>query len=130
MEILIKSDDEQLMQNMQAELREVIATQGLQDALKTGIVTPQVPAEKHRGDPMTVFTVLVAAVSAGGALTVALGRDGFLTQLARVFGKYIETGKVRIAVKDSSRELEIEGSARRIEKVLGEVLEHIKHQQD
>ena len=127
MRILIQSDDEQLIQNIQAELRELVICHGLQGTLQAGAVIPQMPAESHRGDPVTIYTVLLAALSAGGALTVAMSKDGFLTQLARVLEKYIESGKTHIIIKDSGRELEMKGSARRIEKMLAGVIEHIKH---
>lgn len=130
MQILLQSNNEQVIQNIQAELSELIASQGLQDTLQAGTVMPQISSETHRGDPATIYTVLVTAVSAGGALTVAMSKDGFLTQLAKVLEKYIESEKTRIKIKDSGRELEMEGSARRIEKMLAGVLKHIQDQQD
>jgi hypothetical protein len=130
MQILLQSNNEQEMQNIQVELSELIASQCFQDTLQAGTVMPQISSETHRGDPATIYTVLVAAVSAGGALTIAMGKDGFLTQLARVLEKYIEGGNVRIKIKSKDKELEMEGSARRIEKMLGEVIKHTEQEKD
>ena len=82
-------------------------------------------AGTQKGDPVTLFTVALAAVGAGGVLTVAMGKDGFLTQLARVLEKYLHGGQVRAVIKETPRtkSVELEGSARQVEKILAAWLE-------
>jgi hypothetical protein len=41
----------------------------------------------------------VTAVSAGGALTVLLSKDGFLSALARVLEKYVESRKAEVMIE-------------------------------
>ncbi len=130
MNINIESDNENLLRKMQSELNSLITNAGLQETLHTGAVTPQAPGEAHRGDLVTIFTVLMAAVSVGGALTVAMGKEGFLTQLAKVFEKYVGGGNIRVVLEEGDRKLEMEGGARRIERMFGEFLERIEQQRD
>lgn len=121
MEILIQSDNPQHLRAMRAELAQVIADQGLQDTLQASDVIEQPSGVDHRlGDPLTIFTVLVTAASAGGALTVALGKDGALTELARGLSQYLAGGEVRVVVKETpkTQAVELAGNARQVEKLL------------
>lgn len=73
-----------------------------------------------RGDPVTLAAVAAIAVGAGGALTVALSKDGFLTQLARVLEKYVER-RVQIEITDKAgNPVRIKGSAADVRKILNE----------
>jgi hypothetical protein len=73
-----------------------------------------------RGDPVTLAAVAAIAVGAGGALTVALSKDGFLTQLARVLEKYVERS-VQVEITDKAgNPVRIKGSAADVRKILNE----------
>lgn len=74
-----------------------------------------------RGDPVTVAAIAAIAVGAGGALTVAMGKDGFLTQLAKVLEKYVDRS-VQLEFKDdkTGEIVRIKGSAGDVRKILSE----------
>ena len=75
-----------------------------------------------KGDPITLLAVAAIAVGAGGALTVAMKKDGFLTQLARVLEKYVER-RVDLEMERSDGEtIKLSGSAGHIRRILSEHL--------
>jgi hypothetical protein len=120
MELLLQSTNEALLQTCQTELTALVEKAGLHDILRAGEITPQAPQETHKGDYATIFTVLVTAVGAGGALTVALSKEGFLTPLARLLEKYLTGGDMTVTIHKTPKteHIELSGSARQIEKIL------------
>ena len=126
MELHLESRGQAALQALRTELAALVADADLQDTLRAGEVTAQAPDEARKGDPVTMFTVLVAAVGAGGALTVALSKEGFLSQLARVLEKYISGGEVTVKLKKTPKteEIELSGSARQIEKMFAAYLKN------
>lgn len=122
MELLLESDDKQFLAQAREELINLVQTHGLADRLYAGQVTadPSQPIERG-AELVSVWTVLLAAAGAGGALTVAVSEKGFLTQLARVLEKYIESRRIRAVIVETpkgGKRLELEGSARQVEKTL------------
>ncbi len=70
-----------------------------------------------RGDPITLAAIAAIAVGAGGAVTVAMGKNGFLTQLAKVLEKYVDRN-VEIDFGDDGNIKRIKGSAAEIRKIM------------
>jgi hypothetical protein len=78
--------------------------------------------EVHRGaDPATIMTVLLAAVGAGGALTVALAKDGFITRLAKVL-ETLASRQVEVTLELGKEKVHLSGSAPHIERILRDKL--------
>lgn len=123
MELVLESDNEQLIHKVNAELSALLERAELTGSLQ---VHPPTPArtEFMKGDPVTLFTIVLAAVGAGGALTVAMGEKGFLTQLARTLEKHLQGGEIRATLTrtDKGERIELEGSARQVEKMLNRYL--------
>jgi hypothetical protein len=69
--------------DIHAELEHALADAGLVGFFH---ISPLAPSgqEVTRGDPATIATILLTAVGTGGALAIAMGKDGFLTRLAHV----------------------------------------------
>jgi hypothetical protein len=62
--------------------------------------------------------VVLTAVGAGGALTVALGKEGFLTRLAKVLEAWVRR-EVEVSIETpEERKLHLTGSASHIEGLL------------
>lgn len=120
MELLLESDDMGNLSEVRDEMARLIAAQGLGDVLALGSIEVQEVRKAHRGDPATLWTVLAVALGAGGALTVAVSEKGFLTQLARILEKHLESRRIRAVIHETPKttRIELEGSARRIEKLL------------
>lgn len=75
-------------------------------------------------DLVPYIPIAVAAVSAGGALTVLLGQDGILAKIAQIIEKHIEGKKTEVIVKaadGSSIELRANMSAGDIQRILREM---------
>lgn len=81
------------------------------------------PNQPSKGDPITLLSVFAIAVGAGGALTAALSKNGFFTQLARVLEKYIDR-QIQLEIEQKSgRKLSISGSAAEIRQLMKSLLE-------
>ncbi|MEJ2743762.1 MAG: hypothetical protein P8176_15145 [Gammaproteobacteria bacterium] len=77
-------------------------------------VTPQA----SKGDPVTLASVAMIALGAGGALTAAVSKGGALTQLAKVLEKYVNR-QVRLELETSAgKKVKLSGSAGEIRAVL------------
>lgn len=75
-------------------------------------------AEPHRGDVVTLASIVLTAVSAGGAITVAMGKDGFLTRLAKVLEVWANR-KVEVMLEtEDGEKIHLSGSAGSIERIL------------
>jgi hypothetical protein len=70
-----------------------------------------------RGDPVTVAAILLTAVASGGALTVAMSKDGFLTRLAHVLEKFASQ-RIDVTVESGKKKVHLSGPAGKIEKIL------------
>ena len=67
----------------------------------------------------TLTQAVVLAVSAGGALTVALGKDGFLTALANVLGKYVEGRQAKVVIeKNDGEKIQLSGEIGEVKEIL------------
>lgn len=71
-----------------------------------------------KGDPVTIGTVILTLVGAGGALTIAAGKGGVLSRLATVLEKYVCRGMHVAIKKPDGTEIQVKGSASKIAKVL------------
>ena len=117
MQIRIASADPQLISQLAEEipgdLKSVdLAEQFIVDA-------PSAPStELQRGDLVTVATIVLSAVSAGGALTVAMSKEGFLTRLAKVLEVWVNR-KVEVKIDlPNGEKIQLSGSAAHIERIL------------
>jgi hypothetical protein len=74
--------------------------------------------EIRKGDPGTIYSVLIALVASGGALTVAVSKHGFLTKLTEVLRSYsTKSTRIKVVTK-KGEETYIEGPAESIERIL------------
>ena len=117
------SPDTAFMQHLSDQLSEDLENAGLADALS---IRPAITeSETHtRGEPMTVTTIALVAAGAGGALTALLGKDGFLSALARVLEKYVEGRQVEVSIeKESGEVVQLKGPIGEIKAILKQLQE-------
>ena len=79
--------------------------------------------EPVKGEPVSTAMIILAMVGAGGAATMAVSKDGFLTRLTGVLETWIKRNQVEITVQTKARKIAMSGSARNIEKLLTKALE-------
>jgi hypothetical protein len=118
MKIQLQHTDPSLVRSLAADLEGLFADQGLAGSFESSMTT-QGAGEAVRGvDPVTLTTVVLTAVGAGGALTVALGKEGFLTRLAKVLEAWVRR-EVEVSIETpEERKLHLTGSASHIEGLL------------
>jgi|UPI0003A97F5D hypothetical protein len=121
--ILIQSDDAAQLSGIETELKRDLASAGLDQSLTLLPTQSRQRHEAMRGaDPVTLASIALVAAGAGGALTVAMGKDGFFTALARVLEKYVER-RCDICMEDKNgRKIELSGPAGEIRQMLKEHL--------
>ena len=61
-------------------------------------------AEPVKGEPINTAMIILAMVGAGGALTMAAGKGGFLTRLAEVLETWIKRNQVEVTVQAKGSE--------------------------
>jgi hypothetical protein len=125
MHIRLETLDETTLREARAELEALLTEAELAGEMNLSDPVPEAPVEAVKGDAATVWTVLLAAAGAGGALTVAMRKDGFLTRLARVLEKMADRNVSVSLVErpDGGRQVKMDGSARHIERMLRDYLE-------
>ena len=114
------SDDPDFMKTLSEELARELQNAGIADDLQVSDVQPK-PSDgvATRGDMFTLTQAVVLAVSAGGALTVALGKDGFLTALARVLEKYVEGRQAKVVIeKNDGEKIQLSGEIGEVKEIL------------
>ena len=118
MKIQLQHTDPSLVQALAGDVQGLFADAGLAGAFESSMTT-QGGGDPVRGiDPVTLTTIVLTAVGAGGALTVALGKEGFLTRLAKVLEAWVRREvEVRIETPEG-RKLHLTGSASHIERLL------------
>jgi len=117
--IQFRGGDAETMQALSQEIAADLRKAGLDGELRVGPATAEPRPEATRGDPVTLLTVAVAAVGAGGALSVLLGKDGFLSALARVLEKHVEGRKVEVLIETRKGEkIKVSGPAGEIKAIL------------
>ena len=115
--------DTAFMQHLPTQISEDLEKAGLADALSLQPVVTE--SETHtRGEPMTVTTIALVAAGAGGALTALLGKDGFLSALARVLEKYVEGRQVEVSIeKENGEVVQLKGPIGEIKAILKQLQE-------
>jgi len=99
MKIQLRHADPSLVQALAADVQGLFADAGLAGGFESSMTT-QGAGEPVRGvDPVTLTTIVLTAVGAGGALTVALGKEGFLTRLAKVLEAWVRR-EVEVRIED------------------------------
>ena len=116
--IQFRGADSQLMQALSSQLADDLKQAGLDQELQVGPIATQSQPDTTRGDPVTWTTVALAAVGAGGALSVLLGKDGFLSALARVLEKYIERNQAEVLIETKNGIIKIKGPVGEIKAIL------------
>jgi hypothetical protein len=117
--IQFRSDNAAFMQSLSDQLAADLQKAGLGADLQVNPPVSQTEYEPTRGDPVTLLTVAVTAVGAGGAISVLLGKDGFLSALARVLETYVEGRKAELLFETSKGEkIKISGPAGEIKTIL------------
>lgn len=117
MRILLDSPDPSLIQPVSGTLASELRDAGLAELFE--ISEPSsLAAVPTKGDPVTLATVILTAVGAGGALTAALGKEGFLSRLARVLETWVGR-KLEVTLEtEDGRKVHLSGSAAHIERIL------------
>lgn len=96
--IQFRSTNAQQLQTVAAELQQDL--QQMQLAADLQLSEPHSKKEDvSHGDPVTWTTITLMAVGAGGALTALLGKEGFLTALARVLEKHVEGQQAEVIIE-------------------------------
>jgi hypothetical protein len=118
--IEIRSPDLGLIQTLSQQISQDLSAAGLADDLHIDFTNQQQEATK--GDPVTMTVIMLTAVGAGGALTALLGKDGFLSALARVLEKYVEGRKAQVTIKQSDgSSIEVSGPVGEIKQILKQI---------
>ena len=120
------SSDPAFMETLSDELARDLQNAGIADDLQVSQAQAIPPATDvvTRGDPISLSAILLAAAGTGGALTVLLGKDGFLSALARVLEKYIEGKQAQVIIEtDDGKKIQLSGP-------IGEVKEILKDLKD
>ena len=119
MQITFSGDDPQLMNTLAANLADDLAIAGLDEHIRIADIQHRpLNTPTKGGDPITLATIILAAVGAGGALTVAMGKEGFLTRLAQVLEKYVER-RIEVEINHGDgRHTRLSGPAGQIRKLL------------
>lgn len=117
-----QAEVEQLSEQLISELKAI----GADTDWKVEYSTEQVESKDiTRGiDLVPYIPIAVAAVSAGGALSLFLSQDSILGKIAQIFEKHIESKKAELVIKaedGSSIEIRANMSGGDIEKILREV---------
>jgi len=107
------------MQQVEAELHLDLALPELTGVIRAEPLQQEMSQDVLRGiDPITMASILLVAVGAGGALTVAVSKDGFLSRLARVLEKYVGR-RIDVKIDDGmGKKIILSGSAGDIRRVL------------
>jgi len=105
-----------MLHSATADIEALLAEQQIADALSVSRLNAN-GAEVTRGDPVTLATIVLTAVSAGGALTIAMGKEGFLTRLAKVL-EVLAKREVQVTIETNNEKVHLSGSAGHIERVL------------
>lgn len=121
--IQLLAGDAGLMRELAAQLDADLRRAGLAGQLQVGEVCVEA-AEACRGDPVTLATVWLTAVGAGGALSVLLGRDGVLAALARVLEKYVAGRQAEVVIEKANGDrLQVRGPVGEIKAILQQLKE-------
>lgn len=119
--IEFRSDNAELMQILPEQIIQDLQQVELDSDLQLSAPVT-VTSEITRGDPITLTTVVLTAVGAGGALSVLLGKDGFLSALARVLEKYVEGRKVEVLIEsDNGNKIQVRGPVGEIKDILKQI---------
>ena len=122
--IQLQGVNDEIMHRLAAQLAADLQASGLGGDLHVGPVTAVSQSEPTRGDPVTLLTIAITAVGAGGAISVLLGKDGFLSALARVLEKYVEGRQGEITIKTKSGDtLHLKGPLGEIKAILKQARE-------
>jgi hypothetical protein len=71
-----------------------------------------------KGDPISVTSIILTLVGAGGALSVSLGKYGLFSKIAAIIETYLKR-EIEISVKDKKGTVtKIKGPSKAIEKIL------------
>ena len=119
--IQFRSDNTELMQSLPDRITKDLQQIGLDADLQVGDLVVET-GETTRGDPITLAMVALTAVGAGGALSALLGKDGFLSALARVLEKYVEGRQVEVLIEtETGEKIQVSGPVGEIKEILKQI---------
>lgn len=119
--IQFRSDNPAFIEALTEQLTVDLQQAGLETELQIGQSVTETD-DNTRGDSVTLITVALAAVGTGGALSVLLGKDGFLSSLARVLEKYVEGRKVEVLIEtDEGKKIQLSGPVGAIKAILSQI---------
>ena len=118
MELKLQGNNMGEMYDLYEALSIDIAQAGLGNDLSVSEPIEPLEEATYRADTMSLVTVAVAAVGAGGALSVLFGKEGFLSSLANVLAKYVETRKADLLIEKEGEKIHIQGTAQEIQDIL------------
>jgi hypothetical protein len=116
MHIRLSSHDAAMLQSAAVDIEAMLAKEQIADAFSVSRLSAS-GAEVTRGDPVTLATIVLSAVSAGGALTIAMSKEGFLTRLAKVL-EVLAKREVQVTIETNNEKVHLSGPAGHIERVL------------
>jgi len=115
------SADPDFMKTLSEELANDLKNAGIANELQVSKAQPLPSATETvtRGDMFSVMQVVAIAAGAGGALTVALGKEGFLSSLARVLEKYVEGRQAQVVIEtDDGKKIQVSGPIGEVKEIL------------
>ena len=89
-----------------------IVQAGLADGASVSEPEESLDEVVYRGDVGSLVTVAIAAVGAGGALTV------LISSIASVLAKHLETRKADLMIEKEGQKIHIQGTAEEIQAIL------------
>ena len=120
--IQFRSDNAEFMQSLPDLIAQDLQQTGLDADLHIGTPIIETGASVTRGDPITWAVVVLTAVGAGGALSALLGKDGFLSALARVLEKYVEGRQVEVLIEtETGEKIQVSGPVGEIKEILKQI---------
>ncbi|RVU84785.1 hypothetical protein EOL70_11080 [Leucothrix sargassi] len=111
MELQLQGTDMESMYELYEELAQAIGEANIASELEVSEPAESYEEVSYRGDAGTLITVAVAAVSAGGALSVLLGKEG-------VIAKWIESKQVELVIEENGKKTHYKGPVANLSEVL------------
>ena len=122
--ILLRGGNAEFMHTLSEQLVQDLSHAGLDTDLQVSAPVTQTDDQVTRGDPISWTIIALTAAGAGGALTVLLGKDGFLSALARVLEKYVEGRQADVLIETGDgKKIQVSGPVGEIKAILQQIRE-------
>ena len=115
MELKLQGNDMSAMYDLYEALGAEVTQAGLAGDFSVSEPTEPLEEVAYRGDIGTWVTVAIAAVGAGGAVTV------LISSIANVIAKHIESQKLELVIEKDGQKIDIKGPAKEIQATLEKI---------